>query len=557
MKKITIILAFALITGFISCKDDDAQAPDYSFKVSSLILENAQQKDDVVYYGTTDSTAVKIQFTQPVDRNSAANRIELLPSDDVGNPILVDISFEDGDKIVCLKPINKLQWYAQYKLVVWDKLYSANGLEINTGRNYTIITSIDSTDCFPRISDEDLLTKVQKQTFNYFWSGAHPSSGMARERDNSGNTVTTGGTGFGIMAMISAVNRGFITRQEALTRVQKIVSFLKTCDRYHGAFSHWINGSTGKTIPFSDADDGADIVETSFLIQGLLTARNYFNQGGAEETLRNDISKIWEAVEWSWFAKDGGDILYWNWSPTKAWAINLPVQGWNEALITYVLAASSPTHPISKTVYDTGWAKNGDMLNGNSYYGIVLPAGEAYGGPLFFSHYSFLGLCPIGLSDRYIADYFEQNKNHSLINNQYCINNPKSYIGYSADCWGLSASDNEKGYSAHSPTNDLGTITPTAAIGSMPYIPNESMKALRFFYYKLGNKMWGNYGFYDAFSLSARWFDNQWLAIDQGPIVVMIENYRSNLLWHWFMQDTDVQKGLTSLGFQYKVPEIK
>jgi hypothetical protein len=381
---------------------------------------------------------------------------------------------------------------------------------------------------------------------------------MARERNISGDQVTTGGTGFGIMTMITAANRNFVTRKQAYDRVLKITNFLQTkCKTYHGAFSHWINGSTGATMKFSDTDDGADIVETAFLMQGLLTARQYFDQP-SEAPLRNAITALWEAVEWTWFNRDGAGTLFWNWSPNYGWDVGLPVQGWNEGLITYVLAASSPTHPISKSVYDKGWAKNGAMANGKSFYGYTLPLGEDYGGPLFFSHYSFLGLNPDGLSDAY-ANYWEQNKNHTLIHYNYCIENPKRYVGYSNACWGLTASDGDKGYSAFSPTNDLGVITPTAAIASMPYTPDESMEALRFYYYKLGNYLWkdNGYGFFDSFNLSARWFDDQYLAIDQGPIVIMIENYRSNLLWHHFMSDPDVQSGLTKLGFTYKVPGLK
>ena len=229
--------------------------------------------------------------------------------------------------------------------------------------------------------------------------------------------------------------------------------------------------------------------------------------------------------------------------------MNLPIRGWNEALITYVLAASSNTSPITKTVYDNSWAQNGKLANGNSYYGIKLPLGPAYGGPLFFSQYSFLGINPHDLKDAY-ADYWQQNTAHSLINYTYCKTNPKQYTGYSQDCWGLPASDQQDGYSARDPTNDNGTIAPTAALSSMPYTPTESMQALRFFYYKLGDKIWQQYGFVDAFNLTNLWFANSFLAIDQGPIIVMIENGRSQLLWNLFMSCPEVKKGMKNLGFQ-------
>jgi hypothetical protein len=227
----------------------------------------------------------------------------------------------------------------------------------------------------------------------------------------------------------------------------------------------------------------------------------------------------------------------------------MQINGWNEALITYVLAASSTTHAIPKSVYDNGWAQNGAMKNGNSYFNIQLPLGPAYGGPLFFAHYSFLGINPTGLTDQY-ANYQTQNTNHALINFNYCKANPKGYYGYSDNCWGLTASDINGGYTASSPTNDVGVIAPTAAISSLPYTPTQSMQALRFFYYKLGDKIWGQYGFTDAFSLNDAWFADSYLAIDQGPIIVMIENYRSGLLWNLFMSCPEVKTGMKNLGFQ-------
>jgi hypothetical protein len=213
-----------------------------------------------------------------------------------------------------------------------------------------------------------------------------------------------------------------------------------------------------------------------------------------------------------------------------------------------VLAASSTTYPIPKIVYDNGWAQNGGMKNGNSYYGYTLPLGPPLGGPLFFEHYSFMGIDPNGLTDQY-ANYQTQTVNHTKINYEYCKANPKNYIGYSDESWGLTASDIPGGYAASSPTNDLGVIAPTAALSSFPYTPAESMKALKYFYYKLGDRLWGQYGFYDAFSLHQQWFANSTLAIDQGPIIVMIENYRSGLMWNLFMSCPEVKTGMKNLGF--------
>lgn len=407
------------------------------------------------------------------------------------------------------------------------------------------------------ISDTALLTLVQKQSFRYFWEFAHPISGMARERSNiafdyGNEVVTTGGTGFGVMSIIVAADRGWISRDTAAKHLLKMIKFLAKADAYHGVFPHWLNGATGKTIPFGRKDDGADLVETSYLFQGLLCARQYFTKNTATETeLRNRIGWLWDEIEWNWFTKGGEEVLYWHWSPNNGWAMNFPVRGFNECLIMYVLAASANRYPVSANVYHRGWVQSSFFTNGKTFYGYKLPLGFDYGGPLFFSQYSFLGLDPRHLKDNY-ADYWEQNKNHTLINHAYCLDNPKKFKGYGEHSWGLTASDTYTGYDAHSPTNDHGTISPTAAISAFPYTPEYSMKALKHFYFDLGNKVWGEYGFKDAFNETQNWWADSYLAIDQGPQIVMIENYRSGLIWKLFMSCPEVQSGLTKLGFSYK-----
>jgi hypothetical protein len=405
------------------------------------------------------------------------------------------------------------------------------------------------------MSDSALLDLVQKQTFAYFWDFAHPVSGLARERSNASfgygdEVVTTGGSGFGIMAIVVATERKWISREQAVDRMLTIVNFLLKADHYHGIFPHWLNGATGKTIPFSRKDDGGDLVESSFLFQGLLAARQYFSQDNPKEReLRNRINWLWEGAEWNWHTRGGLDLLYWHWSPNNDWSMNFELRGWNECLITYVLAASSKDYAIPASVYHKCWAESNHFKNGKTYYGIKLPLGFEYGGPLFFTHYSFLGLDPRGLKDRY-ADYWEQNRNHVLINREHVIRNPGKFKGYGPDCWGLTASDNHEGYNAHSPDNDLGVISPTAALSSFPYTPEYSMPALKHFYHKLGGKIWGKYGFVDAFNETKNWYAESYLAIDQGPIIVMIENYRSGLLWKLFMSCPEVQTGLNRLGFE-------
>ncbi len=409
--------------------------------------------------------------------------------------------------------------------------------------------------------EEALLDTVQKQTFEYFWSGAEPGSGMARERihmdgiypEHDQNVVTLGGSGFGVMAILVGVERGFISREQALERYQKIVAFLGKADRFHGAWPHWME-PTGKVKPFSPKDDGGDLVETAFMMQGLLTVAEYFRNGNeAEQRLVNDIETLWKGVEWNWYTKGGKNVLYWHWSPDYAWDMNFPVGGYNECLIMYILAASSPTYPIKPEVYDQGWARGGAITRDTVYYGLhtVLDHYEHSNdpvGPLFWAHYSYLGLDPEGLSDKY-GDYWKVTRNHALINYRYALDNPEGYKGYGKEQWGLTSSYSINGYAGHHPGDDLGVISPTAALSSFPYTPRESMQFLKYLYLK-ADSLIGKYGPYDAYSDSYNWFTPRYLAIDQGPIPVMIENYRTGLLWNLFMKNKDVRHGLEVLGFK-------
>ena len=551
MRNARLYIYISLLLIVSACKkgaDDPASitpaTPSFSFQ--SLKVNGGY--NGFTYYNINYNPVIKFSFSTKINQQSVSNAISF--RDKSGTVIPFTSSLENNDSTVVLQPSSNLSAITKYVVSLSTTLKSQQNGNLLSGTIVNLTTQIDSTDKFPVITDDALLTLVQQQTFKYFWDFAHPVSGLARERNSSGETVTSGGSGFGIMAIPVAINRSFITRAQGLARMQTIVNFLKnTAQRFHGAFPHWLNGTTGAVIPFSQKDNGADLVETSYLMQGLICARQYFDgTDAAETTLRNDINIIYNGVEWSWFRQGTQNVLYWHWSPNYNWEMNFPIHGWNECLITYVMAASSTTFPIPKIVYDNGWAQNGAIINNNTYYGLQLPLGPAYGGPLFFSHYSFLGINPNQLVDAY-ANYQTQTRNHTLINYNYCVTNPLNNFGYSNSCWGLTASDIENDYTASSPTNDRGFIAPTAALSSFPYTPTESMKALKFFYYKLGDKIWGNYGFVDAFSLKDTWFANSTLAIDQGPIIVMIENYRTGLLWNLFTGAPEVKAGMQSLGF--------
>ncbi|MEY2903220.1 MAG: hypothetical protein RLY89_2326 [Bacteroidota bacterium] len=417
--------------------------------------------------------------------------------------------------------------------------------------------------------EETVFNQVQQASFEYFRKGAEPNSGMGRERihmdgiypENDQSTVTSGGSGFGVMALLVGIERKYISRKEGVERLDKILHFLETADRFKGAWPHWWYGETGKVRPFGTKDNGGDLVETSYMLQGLLCLRQYFQNGtSAEKALAARADKLWKEVDFDWY-RNGQNVLYWHWSPDYAWQMNFPVRGYNECLIMYVLAASSPTHGVSSEVYHQGWANNGNIkADSVRYAGFSLQlhhqGNEVNGGPLFWSQYSYLGLDPRGLRDTY-ADYWKENTNQSLINYQWCVDNPGKFKEYGPNNWGLTASYSVNGYAAHRPSmqDDLGVITPTAALSSFPYTPKQSMAAMKHWYTTKKDKLFGEYGFYDAFSVKDNWYLPRYLAIDQGPIVVMMENYRSGLLWDLFMSCPEIKIGLKKLGFQS--PRIK
>ena len=422
-------------------------------------------------------------------------------------------------------------------------------------------------------SQKQVFDSVQYKTFQYFWEGAEPNSGLARERihldgdypDNDFNIVTTGGSGFGLMAVLVGVERGWISYDSALNRLNKIVRFLENCDRFHGVWPHWIDGNTGKVKPFGRKDNGGDLVESSFLWQGLITCSQYMKERNLVSTqhrtmavdLIKRIDKLWLEVDFQWYSHNE-NVLYWHWSPEYKWEMNFPVRGYNECLIMYVLAASHPTMGISKQHFTLGWGDSGNITNihrnqTKSYHPLNLrhQGNLQNGGPLFWAHYSFLGLNPFKVKDDYLPYNFGvENTMHVLNCVKWCIRNPLNYKGYSDSSWGLTSSYSVRFYHGHAAdsSRDVGVISPTAALSSFPYTPEYSLKAMMNWY---NNKpeLFLKYGFVDAFSEEENWYKPWYLAIDQGPIVCMMENFRSGLLWSYFMKSDQIKKGLLSLDF--------
>lgn len=440
-------------------------------------------------------------------------------------------------------------------------------------KNYeetTLSPAISGT--IKKVNDEELLTMVQEASFRYYWEQSEEASGLAKENfPGRQNMIAIGASGFGMMALLAGVERNFITRKQATARFLKIVSFLEKADRFHGVFPHFLDGPSGKVEPyFGKHDNGADLVETAFLMQGLLCAKQYFSKNNLEEQIiRDKIELIWKQTEWSWFRQtQDSKFLYWHWSPNQAWVINHPLIGWNETMVVYLLAIASPTYSVLASMYYSGWANQDSIgikyrsgwsqtldgslyTNGKTYNGIKLEVGVSNGGTLFFTHYSFMGYDPHMLTDKYI-NYFKNNRNIALINYDYCVQNPKGYKGYGDSSWGLTASDGPFRYSADEPVlwQDWGKITPTGAISSFPYTPVQSMKALKNFYFNKGEFLWGEYGFRDAFDLSQNWCSGIFMGLNQAPMVVMIENYRTGMLWKLFMKNPDIQNGLRKLELE-------
>ena len=544
MYKFIYILLFSVL--LFSCSDDDEKKEPEILSITSFKVDGIEKLGATPIKDVSQLASFEIVFSAPIDPEFV-NAAYV----DVSGNETYSYALSTDQTTLTVTATQSLKHLSRYLFWISAEVKGSKGETLANQFSQYFYTEVDPTPKFPVVSDDELLTLVQQQTFKYFYDFAHPASGMARERNTSGNIVTSGGSGFGIMALIVGMERNFITRQQGLDRMDKILDFLETADKFHGAWAHWMDGNTGNVIPFSANDNGGDLVETSFLVQGLITFRQYLNAGVPEEnTLINRINVLWHGVEWDWYRQNNQNVLYWHWSPDKGWIINFALSGYFEQQVTYFLAAASPTYTIPKDVYTLGFTQNGNFVrndnftyNGNTY---PLKVGGLF--PLFWVHYSYLGLNP-NFSDDYV-DYWQQGVNASLINHDYCVQNPKNFVGYSDESWGLTASDNQSGYNAHSPANDLGVIAPTAALSSFPYTPVESMKALKFFYYKMGDRLWGDYGFYDAFNVTENWYASSYLAIDQGPIIVMIENYRTGKLWNLFMSAPEVQNAMTKLNFQ-------
>ena len=416
------------------------------------------------------------------------------------------------------------------------------------------------------------LDSLSRKTFHYFWDLAEPANGNIPDRWPTPSFSSIAATGFGLTSYLIGVERGYITREQAAERTLKTLKFFVEAPKgdsvagvtgYKGFFYHFIDMKTGlrfQTVELSTIDTG-------LLMAGILSSQVYFDQENAiENQIRVFADSLYRAVEWDW-AMNGEQTMSMGWHPEKGF-IDARWKGYNEAMILYVLALGSPTH----TIPAESWKAWIDTYQYGTYYGQE----HVNFGPLFGHQYSNMYIDFRGIFDPYMKtkgfDYFENSRRATYANRAYCMANPAAYAGYSENIWGLTACDGPgnatkmnpnvafKGYSARGAAQwyveDDGTIAPTAAGGSIPFAPEICIPALVEMHRLYGDKIYDRYGFKDAFNWTipntdgtTGWVDKDYLGIDQGPIVIQLENYRSELIWSLMKKSSYIQSGLKKAGF--------
>jgi hypothetical protein len=416
------------------------------------------------------------------------------------------------------------------------------------------------------------LDSLSKHTFNFFWETADSNTAQIPDRWPTPSFSSIAATGFGITSYLIGAERGYITRAQAAERVLKTITFLHQLPKgdstsgvvgYKGFFYHFIDMKTGHR--FRNVE--LSTIDTGLLMAGILSAQSYFDgDNEKEQQIRAIADSLYLAIEWDW-AMNNEQTMTMGWHPEKGF-IESRWRGYNEAMILYVLALGSPTHTIPAESW-TAWTSTYQWAN---YYGQE----HVNFGPLFGHQYSQMYIDFRGIYDPYMKDkgidYFENSKRATYANRAYCMANPGHYTGYSTNIWGLTACDGPgnsnkinpnisfMGYHARGAAqyynDDDGTITPTAAGGSIAFAPEICIPALQAMYEQYGDKIYTRYGFVDAFNLSIEnkdgstgWVDTDHLGIDQGPILIQAENYRSELVWNLMKKNPYIINGLKKAGF--------
>lgn len=398
-----------------------------------------------------------------------------------------------------------------------------------------------------------LLDTLQYSAFKYFWLEANPVNGLIKDRSASWSPCSIASAGFGLTAICIGIDRGWVTREAGRARVLATLNTFWNGPQgtdaagtigYQGFFYHFLDMNTATRVWDSELSS----IDTALLLAGMLEARQYFDTADPLDVeVRTLVDNIYRRVNWE-FMRNSGSALRMGWKPGTGFAGFGNWIGYNEAMIMYILALGSPTYPVPTTCWNV-WVSG---YNWATYYGqsyVVFP-------PLFGHQYSHCWIDFRYIQDPYMAfrgiTYFENSRRATYAARSYCIDNPFGWVGYGENEWGLTASDDPWGYLAHGAPpaqNDNGTITPTAAASSIVFAPEIVIPTLHHFFDAYGPQLWGSYGFKDAFNRTQNWWATDVIGIDQGPIIIMIENYLTRSVWNRFMQNADIQAGLARAGF--------
>jgi hypothetical protein len=397
------------------------------------------------------------------------------------------------------------------------------------------------------------LDYLQQANFDYFWYAANPANGLVPDRSTSGSACSIAAVGFGLTAIGIGIDHGWISRTQGVTRVMATLNTFLNGPQgpgtsgiigYNGWFYHFLDMNTALRSPGSELSS----IDTALLLSGILYCKQYFNGTNSNETsIRMMSDSIFNRVNWTWMAQ-GSQKVAMGWQPTTGFSGFGNWIGYDEGMILYLLGMGTATNPLPASAWSY-WTSGYIWA---TYYGqsfVPFP-------PLFGHEYSHCWIDFRHTADAYMnsqsSTYFENSRRAALAQQSYCIANPLGWVGYDSNVWGLTASDGPSGYTARGAPpalNDDGTIAPTAAGGAMAFAPDISLPTLQYLYTNGKNALWTAYGFIDAFNQSVSWYDNAELGIDQGPIVIMIENYRTQRPWRLFMQNAEIQRGLQQAGF--------
>lgn len=395
-------------------------------------------------------------------------------------------------------------------------------------------------------SEDQLLDLVERSAFGYFWNEANPQNGLIKDRcyafgPDQRKIASIAAVGFGLSAICVADKRGWVSREAAYERVYTTLKFFqRSAQKYNGFFFHYYEMDTGAPL------HGCEIssIDTGLLLAGILTVKNYY-KGTEVETMARTLL---EQVNWQWMMNNE-NYLSMAWFPGNRFLPHL-WRDYNEAIMLYFFGVGSPTYPIPASVWGSIDREKFKYAGGE----FVVAAGE---NSLFEHQYPQVWLDLRGLIDQNGVDYFDNSAAATIANRQWCLDNAKKYKTFAAGFWGLTACDGPNEYVVNGAPygNCDGTVAPTAPIGSIPFTPELAIEQIRK-YFTLNERLWGKYGFVDAFNLDKDWFSSVYIGIDQGPIVLMIENHRTGMIWDLVRDDPMIRMSCDKMGFKkQEIPE--